>query len=576
MNKVLVQLDQLVRNQGRKAWLVGGFVRDLLLGRPSQDVDVVVSGSGMELARELAELTGSTFVPLDSKNDVCRVVFKTGFRMVQLDITGLGEVSLLADLHRRDFTINAMALPLGVYLACAPGVSKQGVAETNTNVVDCPVGATVFAGTGLAPDMLVDPLGGLADLRSGIIRACSPRSIAGDPLRALRAARFAGQFGWRIEADTVRFIRGASLDTVAWERVQEELVHILMLPCAHEVIQMLDVELGILEQLFPEILPMRQTEQNGHHVDNVWVHCLKTLQCCEVLLASFSTDETIVSGGLFAPVAGGRRCTEKNNGFYGEYPDGNQRDAGTGRPGSFSEGPAFYGMAGEPPFPTPGVSTLPPAAAGPLAVYLNSPITRARSRLPVLKLACLFHDVGKPATRAVAVDGRFTFYGHHTAGAPLAAAIARRLRLSRWEEDLLATLVRGHMDPLFLYKSRPVSGRAAYRFFRRLGEDVPGCLLLSMADISSSRLAAGAAREAAAYRDFIAGMLERYFKDPAVSGRSRPLMSGREICRLLNIQPSPLVGRLLEELAAARAAGEVRTRREAVEWVKKRHLRETR
>lgn len=572
---MLAQLDQLVRNQGRKAWLVGGFVRDLLLGRPSQDVDVVVSGSGMELARELAELTGSTFVPLDSKNDVCRVVFKTGSRMVQLDITGLGEASLLADLHRRDFTINAMALPMGVYLACAPGVSKQGVAETNTNVVDCPVGATVFAGTGLAPDMLVDPLGGLADLRSGIIRACSPRSIASDPLRALRAARFAGQFGWRIEADTVRFIRGASLDTVAWERVQEELVHILMLPCAHEVIQMLDVELGILEQLFPEILPMRQTEQNGHHVDNVWVHCLKTLQCFEVLVASFSAGETIDSGGLPALGAGGRRRTEEN-GFYGGYPGGNQRYAGNGAPGLFSKGPAVCGMAGEPSSPLPVVPTLLPAVAGPLAGYLNSPITRARSRLPVLKLACLFHDVGKPATRAVAVDGRFTFYGHHTAGAPLAAAIARRLRLSRWEEDLLATLVRGHMDPLFLYKSRPVSGRAAYRFFRRLGEDVPGCLLLSMADISSSRLAAGAAREAAAYRDFIAGMLERYFKDPAVSGRTRPLMNGREICRLLNIQPSPLVGWLLEELAAARAAGEVRTRREAVEWVKKRHLRETR
>lgn len=519
MKELLLQLDHLIRSRGRKAWLVGGFVRDLLLGRPGRDVDVVVPGSGVELARALAGLAGGTLIPLGEHHDVHRVIAKTGSRVVQIDICGLGEASLFDDLYRRDFTINAMALPLEAYLNSAPGVPGRHVAETR--VVNCPPGTAAFAGTGLEPGMLVDPLNGLADLRNGIIRACSPLSISVDPARALRAARFAGQFGWRIEADTVRSIRTVSLDGVAVERVQEELVHILMLPNAHQVMQVLDSGLGILEQLFPEINLMRQTEQNGHHVDNVWVHCLKTLQCFEALIA--------------------------------------QRPAGRG-------------MAGEP-SSLPAVPALPPAVTGPLAGYLNSPFTRTRSRLPVLKLACLFHDVGKPATRGVAADGRFTFYGHHTAGAPLAAAIARRLRLSRREVDLLAILVRGHMDPLFLNKSQPISNRAAYRFYRRLGKEVPGCLLLSLADISSSRLATGAAGEAASYRDFISGMLERYFKDPVVSGRARPLLNGREICRLLGIQPSPLVGRLLEELAAARAAGEVRTRREAEEWVKRRQLR---
>ena len=589
MFSLLEQLVQLARERGREVWLVGGFVRDLLLGRAGRDVDAAVSGRGAELARELAARTGGAFVPLDAAHDVSRVVCKTGEGVRQLDITGLGEAALRADLCRRDFTVNAMALPLAVCMRL-PGM-KAVLAGA-----DAAGPGAVSAGDLPAADLLIDPLGGLADLRRGLIRACGPRSIADDPLRALRAARFAGRFGWRIEADTARSIRTASLAGVAAERMQEELVLILMLPHAHRVMRMLDEELGVLEQLFPEIAPMRRMEQNGHHVDNVWEHCLKTLQCFEALLREscgpdgspgrgwndfdagsgeagsgvpqISVREGNPAGTLRpgAPEDPGRFEPGRCGGLRGGRPEQTAHSAGA------APGPPARGEmgAGGKPFPPPGL-TLPPAAAAPLAAYLEAPFTRARSRLPVLKLACLFHDVGKLTTRAMAADGRFTFYGHHTAGAPVAASVARRLRLSRREEELLAALVRGHMDPLFLYKSRPVSGRAAYRFFRRLGDEVPGCLLLSLADIASSRLAAGAAAEAADYRDFIAGMLARYFKEPALSGRTRPLLDGREICRLLGIPPSPSVGRLLEELAAARAAGEVRNRQEAAEWLRIRH-----
>ncbi|OAT80415.1 HD domain-containing protein [Desulfotomaculum copahuensis] len=681
---LLEHLNRLTRKRGQKAWLVGGFVRDLILGRPGRDVDVAVTGSGAALAGELAAMTGSAFVPMDPAHDVSRVVRKTKAGVEQLDITGLAQVDLLADLRRRDFTVNAMALPLGDYLsnpaptpgqgatvagnrqeerlkghiagdsgkcngtACrgkehfdggavsyrvrpragTPGTVQQtGPALPPDARLDQDVspsrqyptavpepsspGELIGHAAGPVPGGLIDPLGGLVDLRRGLIRACGPRSIADDPLRALRAARFAGQAGWRIEAETVRLIRAASMRAVAPERVLEELVHILSLPDACRVIRMLDGELGILEQLFPEIVPLRRMEQNGHHVDNVWEHSLKTLQCFETVLeesgynqgaggtrnfprykqSSLDSEIGTVTGtaqGIFQKNSPGTPClpaasdvtedghrTEpgKDPGSGGGYPGGNKRAGSSVCLDPSREGTAGGGVDGvagkEAHFPPPDPFVLPPQVAGPLAAYINSPLTRARSRLPVLKLACLFHDTGKLTTRAVAADGRFTFYGHHTAGAPAAAAIARRLRLSRREADLLAALVRGHMDPLFLYKSRPVSGRAAYRFFRRLGDEVPGCLLISLADISSSRLAAGAAAEAAAYRDFIAGMLQRYFKEPAASGRSRPLLSGREVCRLLDIEPSPLVGRLLEELAAARAAGEVRTCREAEEWVRK-------
>ena len=547
MIDIFLQLDPLARTCGQQIYLVGGFVRDLLLGRPSRDVDLVVSGRGEELARALAGAVGGGIVSLDPGQDVCRVVVKSGTGVCQYDITGLGDRDLVTDLKRRDFTINAMALPLEAFLLHWPDTGRHSSrgAELLPDAGDCPLPVECPADFPVGPSglpaavppsaavalqaALIDPLGGLDDLRRGIIRACGIHSFEDDPLRALRAARLAGQLGFRIEPGTVDLIRTmpVPVNKAAPERILEELVQILLLPAAWTVIDLLDRALGVLAQIFPEINPMRQMEQNGHHVDNVWVHSLKTLRCFEVIVSSLD------------PV---------QDGAVKDNPSGADIDIIQ-------------------------LLALPPHLAGPVGDYLQAPVTRTRSRLPVIKLACLFHDIGKLETRAAGAGGRFTFYNHHTAGAHLAAAIGRRLRLSGREADLLSRLVRGHMDPLFLYKSRPVRGRAAYRFFRRLGDESPGCLLLSLADIAGSRLASGALPEVLEYREFITGLLHRYFNEPVVAGRARPLLNGRDVCRILNIKPSPLVGRLLEELDAARADGQVSTRQEAENFIRNRGTR---
>ncbi len=495
-------------------------------------MDLVVTGRGEELARALAGVVGGSYVLLDPEHDVSRVVINNHTGFCQFDITGLGDRDLAADLRRRDFTINAMALSLGDWLPyCSRTDFFRAPVFLNTHrnpagssgSLPGPAGAAASA---VLQAGLKDPLGGLGDLHRGIIRACSSRSIEDDPVRALRAARLAAQLGFRIEPRTVELIRtmSAPLSRVAPERILEELVHILLLSAAWKIIDLLDRELGILERIFPEINPMRHMEQNGHYVGNVWVHSLKTLRCFEAIVY------------LLNPAPGGAMKDSLSGSGIGDVLQ----------------------------------LALPGRLAGPVQDYLQTPVTRTRSRLPVLKLACLFHDIGKLETRAVGAGGRLTFYGHHTAGALLAAATGRRLRLSSREVDLLSRLVRGHMDPLFLYKSRPAGGRAVYRFFRRLGNETPGYLLLSLADIASSRLSAGALQEVREYRQFIAGLLQRYFEEPVLSGRSRPLLNGRDICSLLNIKPSPLVGRLLEELAAALAAGEVRGRQEAEEFIRTR------
>lgn len=493
MLEYLRRLHEIACSRGQQAYLVGGFLRDFLLGRPSRDVDLVVSGRGEEVARELARASGGSFVPLDPEHDISRVVISGAAGTCQFDITGLGDGDLISDLRRRDFTINALALPLGDFLAACPGEGEGG-----------PLPAGPFPPGGLLAS-LIDPLGGLDDLRRGLIRACGPRSIEDDPLRALRAARLTGQLGFCIEPGTVRLIRAmpVPVSKAAPERIWEELVNIFLLPAARAIIDLLDRELGVLEQIFPEIALMQQ---------NVRAHGLKTLQCFEEIAGAVTCG-----AGASAPLA---------------LPAGLMR------------------------------------LAGQLAGYLTAPLTRTRSRLPVIKLACLFHNAGGLEARATSDGERLTTRSSRPACTPLADAIGRRLRLSSREVDLLGTLVQGHADAFLLYKSRPVSGREIYHFFRRLGDEVPGCLLLSLASIAASRLAAGALPEVLDYQEFIAVLLQRYFEDPALFSRSRPLLNGRDVLRLLNIKPSPLVGRLLEELAAARAAGEVQCREEAEEFIK--------
>ena len=173
-------------------YLVGGAVRDLLLGRDRTDLDVVIEGDvsalegapGFVLERDGLFLTGKLQLE-DSEIDIAQA------RAERYPEPGaLPEVepaSIAQDLARRDFTINAMAIPLA------------GEPE------------------------LIDPHGGLDDLRAGQLRVLHERSFVDDPTRGLRAARYAARFGFNIEPETQKLLRGADLNTVSDDRVQGEL-----------------------------------------------------------------------------------------------------------------------------------------------------------------------------------------------------------------------------------------------------------------------------------------------------------------------------------------------------------------
>ncbi|NQE32992.1 CCA tRNA nucleotidyltransferase [Microcoleus asticus] len=175
------------------AYLVGGAVRDALLGRRSHyfDLDFVMLTRAVKTARKIADRTNGGFVLLDAERQIARVVFAGG----TVDLAQAEGGSLEGDLLRRDFRINA--------IACNP-----------------------FTGE------IIDPLDGQTDLRLGLLRMVSRSNLEDDPLRLLRAYRQAAQLGFAIEAETQSAIRELAplLSRVAVERVRTELGYLLINP----------------------------------------------------------------------------------------------------------------------------------------------------------------------------------------------------------------------------------------------------------------------------------------------------------------------------------------------------------
>ncbi|HEU5104330.1 MAG TPA: hypothetical protein VFU11_00660, partial [Solirubrobacterales bacterium] len=185
---------EVVRERAEEpVYLVGGAVRDLLLGRPRADVDLVVVGDVAALAERLGgadaehERFGTVKVEVDGHEiDIATARTETYPEPGALPVVApAGDIE--ADLGRRDFTINAIAIPLG----------------------DEP--------------LLIDPHGGEGDLGRGLLRVLHPRSFEDDPTRAIRAARYAARFGFKLEPETEELLRAADLTTVSADRRRAEL-----------------------------------------------------------------------------------------------------------------------------------------------------------------------------------------------------------------------------------------------------------------------------------------------------------------------------------------------------------------
>lgn len=432
-HKVFNVVRSITMETGERAFVIGGFVRDLLLERPSKDIDIVVVGRGIELAEKVhAAFRGSHLSVF--KNFGTAMV---KIRDVEVEFVGARRESyqrdsrkpivedgtLEDDQNRRDFTINALALSLN----------------------DDDFG------------QLVDPFNGVEDLQNGIIRTPLDPVItfSDDPLRMLRAIRFATRFGFVIEENTLLGIQQTAerISIISMERIIDELSKMMMSAYPSGGWKLLD-KVGLLGYILPELKAMKGVAK-----------------------------------------VGGR--AHKDN---------------------------FYHT----------MTVLDSVAANSDNVWL--------------RWAALFHDIGKPRTKRFDEKLGWTFHNHNFIGAKMIPGIFKRLKLPLNEHmKYVEKLVSLHMRPIVLSEEE-VTDSAVRRLLFEAGDDIEDLMLLCEADITSKN-----EEKVQRYlRNF--KIVRRKLKEIEEKDHIRnfqPPISGEEIMKMFNLNPSPMVGVLKNDLKDA-------------------------
>ncbi len=406
-----------------QAYLVGGSLRNILLGEPCVDWDIVVSGDAAMLAQRLADLLGGYYARMHEKASRVVVPATPGSRdEVILDIASIKRESLEDDLRQRDFTVNAIAAPLN-------GIMRY-----------IELGGGTAAGEGYqsgALPPLIDPTRGVADILARLLRAVDDGVFQRDPLRMLRAARLAARYQLAIDSWTKGLIvRDAPLlPEVAPERIHDELYAILAPDGAARQLRFLDKH-GLLMVLMPEFISARGMPQPTPHFWDVLEHSFETVERLEQLANLLQEQPAEIE-----------QSSWEIEGEYGLR--------------------AIRQLLSE--AETQGV------------------FQRGMLTAPRMKLAALLHDIGKPVTYTTDENDNVHFYGHPQAGALLAVQIARRLKCSTQDSRLVQQVTDHHMRPGQLAQLEKVTPRAIRRYFVDLGPAGIAIALLSLADHLATR-----------------------------------------------------------------------------------------
>jgi poly(A) polymerase len=251
------------------AWLVGGALRDRLLGRPTADYDVAIADDPERVARALGGSADGYAFALSEGFGAWRVLAHC--RTWQVDVLPLWGETIVADLARRDLTVNAIAEPL-------------------------------------AGGEYVDPFGGLEDLRARRLRMVSPQAFADDPIRTLRLVRLACELDFEVEANTASVARRSApgLRDVAPERIFNELKRIISAERAPEGLDLMDA-IGVTDVVLPELSALRGIEQSHFHHLDVYEHTravlAETIQLERDPESTLAQQSTAVRKLLAAPLA---------------------------------------------------------------------------------------------------------------------------------------------------------------------------------------------------------------------------------------------------------------------------------
>ncbi len=260
-------IQAIARKKRVGVYLVGGFLRDFVLGRTQMDFDFAVDKNAVALARKFADAIKGAFVLLDDEHGCGRVVKKVNGIPWTFDFADFRAKTLKEDIASRDFTINTLYADL---------LKIEGRDE-------------------LAPH-IVDLKSAHKDLKAKTIRLAWPKAFKDDPLRLMRAYSLQATLGFKIEAKTVaqikkdiKLIRGVSM-----ERVREEFFKALASPRAYRVLCDMD-KAGLLEKVIPQLSVMFDVKQGGYHHLDVWKHSLEVLNQFEKILNDIRADEGLAA-----------------------------------------------------------------------------------------------------------------------------------------------------------------------------------------------------------------------------------------------------------------------------------------
>ena len=482
---LLTRLSCCLTEHGIGAYLVGGFVRDVLLGRDTADIDIAIAGDALEIAPDLANTLGGKYVLLDEVNRIGRVILVNEANQWQIDFSTFRD-SIEQDLAQRDFTIDAIAIDL----------DQLGTDGTDLQIID--------------------PFNGQGDLKQGVIRAVSETAFQSDAVRLLRAVRLAAELGFSIEAQTKSLVQRHHhlLNEVAGERVREELLRLLAVPQAGKFLVHLDA-LGLLTVMIPELTQTKGVVQPQEHFWNVFDHSINTVFAAGYLLRQ-ETWEYANADALMA---------------------------------------------------TPWSETL--------SQHFERKVSHGSTRSSLLKLAALLHDIAKPETKTIEADGKMRFLGHAKAGAAIAVNILERLRFSSKEIKLVELMILHHLRPLQMSNTGFPTRRAIYRYFRDTGETGIDILFLSLADHMATRGPHLDILEWQEHAKLVEYVLSQRFQEESVITPPK-LIDGHDLINIFDLSAGPKIGELLEALRETQASGELYTREEALDYIRRQLLAEAR
>ena len=457
-----IQKDSILNNLAsffdNEIYVVGGTVRDFLMGKISYDRDlIVVDEDAKSFSQKVAEFFDGVFIPLDEENKIYRIVLKDKKNF--LDITNPIGGNLEEDIMRRDITINAVAVNIK---------------------------------TGEIPSFCEF---GIQDIQNKIIREIKEENFTDDPLRMLRVYRFYANLGFEISPELLNITKkhASLINKPAKERIEYELMKLFDGEFAAQALLKMD-ESEILEIIFPFVKELKQVPPNLHHHLDLFNHSIETVNQVQK--------------------------------FYEISPKEVQE-------------------------------------------HLKKVDFGGFSRLAHLKLAALMHDIGKFSTWTIEPDtGRHRFIKHEDVGAKLAIPILKKMCFSNKQIDYISYIIKKHMYPTAVVSAPELNDKVMMRYVRKSADNAIDTIIIAKADRVSAQGPEITKELVEENITLLDKLLQFYLNTKETLAPLPKLLDGREVMSILNINPSPILGKILNKLHEAQISGDILTKDDAVRFIK--------